>query len=47
MYARYPQARLKIPGACWRVESINLRLLKANGWWKQYWLKDKDRLAAA
>ncbi len=46
-----PQARLKIPGACWRVESINpmlaLRLLKANGWWKQYWLEDKDRLAAA
>ena len=46
-----PQARLKIPGACWRVESINpmlaLRLLKANGWWKRYWLEDKDRLAAA
>ena len=46
-----PQARLKIPGACWRVESINpmlaLRLLKANGWWKRYWQQDKDRLAAA
>jgi len=46
-----PQARLKIPGACWRAESINpmlaLRLLKANGWWKQYWLEDKDRLDAA
>jgi hypothetical protein len=46
-----PQARLKIPGACWRVESINpmlaLRLLKANGWWARYWNEDEDRLAAA
>jgi hypothetical protein len=45
-----PQARLKIPGACWRVESINsmlaLRLLKANGWWARYWREDKNRLAA-
>jgi hypothetical protein len=46
-----PQARLNIPGACWRVESINpmlaLRLRKAVGWWSRYWEADKDRLAAA
>lgn len=46
-----PQARLKIPGACWRVESVNpmlaLRLLKANGCWARYWQEDKDRQAAA
>lgn len=36
-----PQHRLKLPGACWRVESINpmlsLRLVRANGWWEHFW----------
>lgn len=46
-----PQARLKLPGACWRVENINpmlaLRLLKANGWWDSFWNRDKERSDAA
>lgn len=45
-----PQARLKIAGACWRVENINpmlaLRLLKINGWWEDYWAEDTHRHAA-
>lgn len=36
-----PQKRMKIPGACWHVERINpmlsLRVLRANGWWDNYW----------
>jgi hypothetical protein len=36
-----PQKRLKLPGACWRPETINpmlaLRLIRANGWWNDYW----------
>jgi hypothetical protein len=36
-----PQKRLKIPGACWRPESINpmmsLRILRENGWWSAFW----------
>ena len=46
-----PQARLKLPGACWRVENVNpmlaLRLLKANGWWDRFWAEAEDRRAAA
>jgi hypothetical protein len=34
------QERLKIPGACWRLESINpmmaLRIIKKNGWWTEF-----------
>lgn len=45
-----PQARLKIAGACWRVENINpmlaLRLLKINGWWEDYWAEDTHLIAA-
>ena len=36
-----PQARLKLPGACWNVESINpmlaIRVIKKNGWWDHFW----------
>jgi hypothetical protein len=36
-----PQKRLKIPGACWRPDSINpmmsLRILRENGWWHNFW----------
>ena len=36
-----PQARLKLPGACWNVESINpmlaIRVIKKNGWWDDFW----------
>ncbi|GEM_PF-3229713 len=34
------QARLKLPGASWRVESINpmmaLRIIKKNEWWREF-----------
>lgn len=36
-----PQKRLKLPGACWKPETINpmlaLRVLRANGWWGEFW----------
>jgi len=36
-----PQRRLKLPGACWRPDSINpmlaMRVIRANGWWNDYW----------
>jgi len=36
-----PQKRLKLPGASWLSESINpmlsLRILRANGWWEEFW----------
>lgn len=36
-----PQKRLKLPGACWRLESINpmlaLRVVKGNQDWEQFW----------
>ena len=36
-----PQKRMKITGACWHLRSINpmiaLRVLKANGWWDEFW----------
>lgn len=36
-----PQKRLKLPGACWHPDSINpllaLRVVRANGWWNDYW----------
>ena len=45
-----PQKRLKIPGACWRPESINpmlaLRVVRANGWWDDFWKADQIRTAA-
>ena len=36
-----PQKRLKLSGACWHPDSINpmlaLRVIRANGWWDDYW----------
>lgn len=36
-----PQKRLKVAGACWHPDSLNpllaLRVLRANGWWDDYW----------
>jgi len=36
-----PQKRLKIPGATWHPDTINpmlsLRILRANGWWSDFW----------
>ncbi len=36
-----PQARLKLPGACWKPETVNpmlaLRVLRADGWWEEFW----------
>lgn len=36
-----PQKRLKLPGACWRPETINpmlaLRIVRANDWWTDFW----------
>jgi hypothetical protein len=38
-----PQKRLKLPGAWWRPETVGkmlgLRVLRANGWWDDYWQK--------
>ena len=46
-----PQKRLKLPGACWHPESIDpmlaLRVLRANGWWDDFWnTATENRLAA-
>jgi hypothetical protein len=36
-----PQKRLKIPGASWHPETVNpmlaLRIIRANGWWDDFW----------
>ncbi len=46
-----PQKRLKIPGASWRSDSINpifsLRILRANGWWEEFWDNRIEEMAAA
>lgn len=40
------QVRLKIPGAWWHPDNIPnilaLRMLKANGWWDEYWSKQRE-----
>lgn len=47
-----PQKRLKIPGACWHPDSMNrmlaLRIVRANGWWKEFWRgrRRPDQVAA-
>lgn len=46
-----PQKRLKVPGACWHPESVDpmlaLRLLRANGWWDDFWnTATQSRIAA-
>jgi len=46
-----PQKRLKIPGASWLADSINpmfsLRILRANGWWDEFWNNRVEEAAAA
>jgi hypothetical protein len=36
-----PQARLKLAGTWWRLETVNtmlaLRIVRANGWWEDFW----------
>jgi hypothetical protein len=45
-----PQKRLKIAGACWSPRTINpmlaLRVLRANGWWQDFWNNEKLSRAA-
>jgi hypothetical protein len=35
------QQRLKLSGACWKIENVtpmlSLRLIKNNGWWDEFW----------
>ena len=44
-----PQERLKIAGACWREETLNLmlapRVIRANGWWNDFWKSEAERRA--
>lgn len=46
-----PQKRLKIPGASWSPDSINpilsLRILRANGWWEDFWYQRTELAEAA
>jgi hypothetical protein len=41
------QARMKIAGAWWRPDTVDdilaLRMLKANGWWEEYWTRQRQR----
>lgn len=45
-----PQKRLKLPGACWHPDTINpmlaLRVLRANGWWEDFWRQRASQTAA-
>lgn len=45
-----PQERMKIPGACWREETLNpmlaLRTTRANQWWNDFWEDEGKRRAA-
>ncbi len=45
------QKRLKIPGACWHPDSVNpmlaLRVLRANGWWDDFWRDTQPDARAA
>ena len=45
-----PQKRLKIPGACWKPETLNpmlaLRVVRENGWWADFWDSRPKRMAA-
>jgi len=42
-----PQKCLKIPGATWHPDTINpmlaLRIMRANGWWEDYWSRTSYR----
>lgn len=46
-----PQKRMKLPGACWNVETINpmlsLRVLRANDWWNIFWENHTNEKLAA
>lgn len=46
-----PQRRLKLPGASWRPDHINpmlaLRLVRANGWWQDFWHQQAPQRRAA
>ncbi len=46
-----PQKRLKIAGASWRPETINkmlaLRVIRANGWWADFWQQRQSEFLAA
>ncbi len=46
-----PQKRLKIPGASWKTETVNkmlaLRVIRANGWWADFWEERQSELLAA
>jgi hypothetical protein len=43
------QVRLKIPGAWWHPDNVpnilSLRMLKANGWWDEYWKSQRKQWA--
>ena len=45
-----PQERLKIAGACWNPHNVNpmlaLRVVRANGWWDEFWQWRVDRKQA-
>jgi len=46
-----PQKRLKIAGASWKPETVNqmlaLRVLRANGWWTEFWQQRQEKFLAA
>jgi len=46
-----PQKRLKIAGASWKAETVNqmlaLRLIRANGWWAEFWQQRQAQFLAA
>jgi hypothetical protein len=46
-----PQKRLKIAGASWKAETVNqmlaLRLIRANGWWAEFWQQRQAKFLAA
>lgn len=46
-----PQKRLKIAGASWKPETVNkmlaLRVIRANGWWADFWQQRQSEFLAA
>lgn len=46
-----PQKRLKIPGASWHPSTINpmlaLRVIRANGWWDDFWHAKRSEAIAS
>lgn len=45
------QCRVKIPGAWWHPDQVDdilsLRMLKANGWWQEYWKAERTAWKAS